>query len=34
VTGEITYETTLGGVAWAEMKATLAVDDFDSGLRH
>jgi len=31
VTGEITYETNLGGVDWAEMKATLAEDDFDNG---
>ena len=28
---EITYETTLGGVDWAQMKATLAGDDFDNG---
>lgn len=31
MTGEITYETKLGGVDWAEMKATLAGDDFDNG---
>jgi ribosomal protein S18 acetylase RimI-like enzyme len=31
VTGGITYETNLGGVDWAEMKATLAADDFDNG---
>lgn len=31
MTGEITYETNLGGVDWAEMKATLAGDDFDNG---
>ena len=28
---EITYETSLGGVDWREMKATLAGDDFDNG---
>ena len=28
---EITYTTELGGVDWAEMKATLAADDFDNG---
>ena len=28
---EITYATELGGVDWAEMKATLAADDFDNG---
>jgi predicted GNAT family acetyltransferase len=31
VAGEITYETNLGDVDWAEMKATLAGDDFDNG---
>ena len=28
---EITYRTELGGVDWAQMKATLAADDFDNG---
>jgi GNAT superfamily N-acetyltransferase len=28
---EITYNTDLGGVDWAQMKATLAADDFDNG---
>jgi predicted GNAT family acetyltransferase len=28
---EITYTTKLGGVDWAQMKATLAADDFDNG---
>lgn len=27
----ITYDTELGGVDWAQMKATLAADDFDNG---
>lgn len=31
MTGEITYETKLGGVDWAEMKTTLSGDDFDNG---
>lgn len=28
---EITYTTELAGVDWAQMKATLAADDFDNG---
>lgn len=28
---EITYRTEPGGVDWAQMKATLAADDFDNG---
>lgn len=28
---KITYRTTLTGVDWQEMKATLAADDFDNG---
>ena len=28
---EITYRTDLGGVDWAQMKATLSGDDFDNG---
>lgn len=28
---EITYTTELGGVDWAQMKATLAADNFDNG---
>ena len=28
---EVTYTTELGGVDWAQMKATLAADDFDNG---
>ncbi|HYH86013.1 MAG TPA: GNAT family N-acetyltransferase [Pyrinomonadaceae bacterium] len=31
MTCEITYETNLRDVDWAEMKATLAGDDFDNG---
>lgn len=29
--GQITYETELGRVDWAQLKATLAADDFDNG---
>jgi predicted GNAT family acetyltransferase len=29
--GEVTYTTDLGRVDWAQMKATLAADDFDNG---
>ena len=29
--GEITYETSLGGVDWERMKALVAADDFDNG---
>ena len=28
---EVTYTTELGGVDWAQLKATLAADDFDNG---
>lgn len=29
--GEITYTTDLGGVDWAQLKASLVADDFDNG---
>lgn len=29
--GDVTYETELGRIDWAQMKATLTADDFDNG---